>query len=259
MKKQKTKKKNRNHDFPNVAVPGPRYEWRADVVRWYNRWLRDEQNHIEDEPAFTLFVRESCPPGPLDPLPGYWRYLPEEFSSVRLYMTSAHELATSLPGTLAQVYQGTPYRASTGTAATDPSLIWWGELLNNMAPLDNDSLVYDYRLTDALEVVGLVNVSLAINSDAANISFWFARLEDYDPATGAVTMVTGASLNSAQRDSSTDPTSMAPHSNYTLSFYLHWTAYAFKAGHHLRIALTNSLYHVNVPSPFQFDMKLLVN
>lgn len=109
------------------------------------------------------------------------------------------------------------------------------------------------------EVLGFINVSLYINSDATNISFWYVRFEDFDPSTGESTFVTGGAINSAQRDDSQNPTPMKTFSNYTLTFQLHWTAYSFAVGRCMRLSVTNSLFHMDVPSPYPFTAQLLVD
>ena len=65
-----------NHSFPHDATPGPAIEWRADAVRWWDRWLKGEENGVEDEPPLAVFVCDSRPPDPsLAEIPGEWRWL----------------------------------------------------------------------------------------------------------------------------------------------------------------------------------------
>ena len=33
-----------NHAFPDDMTPGPHTEWRHDVVRWWNHWLKDSKS-----------------------------------------------------------------------------------------------------------------------------------------------------------------------------------------------------------------------
>ena len=53
-----------NHTFPHNAVPGPAIEWRADAVRWWDRWLKGAGNGIMSEPPVTVYVRHWHPPDP---------------------------------------------------------------------------------------------------------------------------------------------------------------------------------------------------
>jgi uncharacterized protein len=63
-----------NHAFPHDGEPGPAIEWRREVVRWFDRWLKDEEPGIEDEPRLAVYLRSWHPPDPdLAAVPGRWR------------------------------------------------------------------------------------------------------------------------------------------------------------------------------------------
>ncbi len=65
-----------NHVFPHDAVPGPEIEWRADVLRWWDRWLKGKETGIEDEPSFAVYMRRPYPPGVgVTTIPGDWRFV----------------------------------------------------------------------------------------------------------------------------------------------------------------------------------------
>jgi hypothetical protein len=74
------------------------------------------------------------------------------------------------------------------------------------------------------------------------------RLEDVGP-DGAVTMVTGAALNGAQRDSMREPTPLAPGQDYSLTVPLHVTSWVFPRGHRVRLAISNALWPMIWPTP----------
>jgi putative CocE/NonD family hydrolase len=44
------------HVLPDMSPLEP-WDWLADVERWFDRWLRDEPNGADDDPAVTYFVR----------------------------------------------------------------------------------------------------------------------------------------------------------------------------------------------------------
>ena len=45
--------------------PGPGFDGKAEIVRWFNHWLRDENenNALMKEPDITLFIRTSLTTG----------------------------------------------------------------------------------------------------------------------------------------------------------------------------------------------------
>ncbi len=72
--------------------------------------------------------------------------------------------------------------------------------MTDQRPVDAFSLTYDSQvLTEDMAILGLPRVSLRVAADAP-LADWFVRLSDVAP-DGRVTMVTGAGINGAQRDS----------------------------------------------------------
>jgi predicted acyl esterase len=42
------------HKYPHLGVPGPAIGYLQEVVRWFDRWLRDVPNGAEDGPALRI-------------------------------------------------------------------------------------------------------------------------------------------------------------------------------------------------------------
>jgi len=55
------------HSMPEYSNrnPGPSYDGKAEMVRWFNYWLKDDSQHsdILEEPDITLFIRTSLTTG----------------------------------------------------------------------------------------------------------------------------------------------------------------------------------------------------
>ena len=57
-----------------AVLPGPWIDLTAEMAKWFDRWLRDEQNGIDAEPQVTIFHRRSTAPEPdLREVNGTWR------------------------------------------------------------------------------------------------------------------------------------------------------------------------------------------
>jgi putative CocE/NonD family hydrolase len=62
------------HPRPATTGPGPRIDHVPVMARWWDRWLRDVRNGVDDEPPVTAFVRRYAPPEPdADSWPGGWQ------------------------------------------------------------------------------------------------------------------------------------------------------------------------------------------
>jgi predicted acyl esterase len=233
------------HDFPHSAVPGPAIEWREVAVRWWDRWLKDEPNGIEDEPALAVYVRRWHAPDPsIEVIPGAWRWVegwpPPDASGIELFPHENGSLR-SVPGT---GEHRLAYVADAGVEAGH----WWGEVPVDQAPLDAACLSYDAPpLDEDLVVVGMPVARLRVSADAP-LAHWFARLCDVAP-DGTSVLVAGAGVNGAHRKSSFDPVPMEPGEPFEVEIEMHFTAWTFEAGHRIRLAVSNSMWPMIWPTP----------
>ena len=59
------------------SLPGPNIDLVPEMIRWWDRWLKDEDNGIDREPPIVLFAQRSTRPGATRrEMRGAWRYEP---------------------------------------------------------------------------------------------------------------------------------------------------------------------------------------
>jgi uncharacterized protein len=233
------------HDDPGTADPGPSIAWRELAIRWWDHWLKGQDNGIMDEPRLTVFVRDAHPPdASLAMTPGTWRF--EDWPITRThwrrwYASADHRLAeVPLRGTGVDSLR---YLAGVGTAAP----VWWGDPTGNMAADDGGSLLYDSPiLPDTVEIIGFPRVRLGVTVPVPIVD-WTVRLEDVWP-DGRVGLVTGALVSGPQRLSRTVPSALMPGEPTDLSTALHFTTWRFPAGHRIRLAVSNAQFPMAWPT-----------
>ncbi|HZQ23898.1 MAG TPA: CocE/NonD family hydrolase [Terriglobales bacterium] len=236
-----------NHTFPHDAVPGPQIEWREDAVRWFDYWLKGNDTGVLNDPKLIIYMRGWYPPDPnLVTVPGEWRvensWPPTDAKSSTFFFQPDHALATQAAAS--DVNHQLKYVPSIGAEAG----FWWGELLTDQRPVDAFSLVYDSTpLEQELGILGRPHAILQASSTAP-LADWFARLSDVAP-DGTVTLVTGAGLNSAQRESLSDPQDVEAGKTYPLDVEMHLTSWVFPKGHRIRVAISNALWPMIWPAP----------
>jgi predicted acyl esterase len=242
------------HDWPDNGVPGPHYEWRREIVRWWDYWLRGQNTGVLDEPRFAVFVRDThLPDAALKTTPGRWRY--EDWPIKRtawkkFYPERNHQLVAELRK--AGIHH-LKYVPSSGVAAG----YWWGDPTGDMRHEDADSLVYDGEVLDEkIEIIGFPRIRLKVSADA-KLAHWIVRLEDIHP-DGQVSLVAGGLLNGAQRNSRLFPEDLTPGEVYELDFPLHFTTWTFRPGHRIRLAVSNALFPMIWPTPYQMTSKLFL-
>jgi uncharacterized protein len=241
-----------NHGFPNDSDYGPLYEWRDQAVRWFDYWLKGRETGVMADPKVIVYQQHWRPPGAQSQdVPGEWRaetWPPAGLTPTTLYLQPERGLGSVPSGAQTDQLRNVP---SAGVEAG----FWWGELLTDQRPVDAYSLTYDsMALSEDFAILGLPRMKLNVAADAS-LADWFVRLSDVAP-DGSVTMITGAGINGAQRDSMADPKDLTPGKVYPLSFDLHLASWVFPKGHRIRIAISNALWPMNWPTPYPMTTSL---
>ncbi len=242
-----------NHTFPNDAGFGPRIEWRNEAVRFFDHWLKGRDTGVERDPRLVIYMQHWHPPDPnLESVPGEWRredvWPPKDAKSKTLFMQPNYSLTQDAP---ADGVHELKYVPSVGVEAG----FWWGELLSDVRPVDAFSLVYDSApLKGDVAILGRPRALLRASATAP-LADWFARLSDVAP-DGEVTQITGAGINGAQRDSMSEPRDLEPGKMYALNVEMHLTSWVFPKGHRIRVAISNALWPMMLPTPYAMTTSL---
>ena len=242
------------HDWPDNGVPGPNYEWRHELVRWWDYWLKDKDTGIMSDAPLALFMREGHGPDmDLKTTPGHW--ISEQWPIPgttwrKFYPSENRQLTTTLENEAVEKLRYAPsYGVQTG--------LWWGEPTGDIRPDDAGALAFDSPvLTESFEIAGFPQVRLRVSADAP-LAHWVARLEDVQP-DGTVSLVGGMLLNGSQRNSRLKPELLVPNEVYDLEFEMHFTTWTFTPGHRVRIAVSNSLFPMIWPTPYPMTTKLFL-
>ena len=242
-----------NHSFPNNADFGPRVEWRDQAVRWFDYWLKGRDTGVMGDPRLVIYMQHWHPPDPnLETVSGEWRredvWPPVDAKKTTFYLQSNHSLSDSAGTTDAHRLKYVP---TVGVEAG----FWWGELLSDPRPVDAFSLVYDSApLETDVAILGRPQALLRASA-SAKLADWFARLSDVAPE-GTVTQITGAGINGAQRESMSEPRDLEPDKIYPLSIEMHLTSWVFPKGHRIRVAISNALWPMILPTPYAMTTSL---
>jgi hypothetical protein len=218
-----------SHMSPATSTPGPHIDLVPELIRWFARWLRDEPNGIDEEPAITVFVRRSTRPEPdLAEMRGEWRsepvWPPER---LRERVLKPAEERTDL----IEVFGDVGTAAWISCAGKPP----WGLPLDQRED-DARSLVYEWaQLADELEVLGHPRLRLTLTSPEP-VAFLSAKLCDVFP-DGTSALVSRGVLNLTHRDGHDDPKPLEPGAPTLVEVELEATSWIFEPGHRVRLSL----------------------
>lgn len=238
------------HGWPLLGTPAPAIGFLQETLRWWDKWLKGIETGIMDEPRYRVWMQDAVPrTAGRDSQPGRW-VAEEQWPSARIVPRRLH----LNPGRLAAT-------AEAETSLTHCSLQYNGRASGAWCPyatgadLDSDqqvddglSLIFDsLPLAAGVEILGapVVELELAVDRPAALIA---VRLCDVD-AHGRSARVTYGVLNLSHRGSHEEPTPLEPGRRYHVRLQLNDIAYAFPAGHRIRLALSTSYWPIVWPSP----------
>ncbi|MFC4496547.1 CocE/NonD family hydrolase [Streptomyces ovatisporus] len=241
-----------SHKFPHLGQPGPAIGYLQEVVRWWDHWLKDEDNGAMDGPMLRTWMQESVPPSTsYEERPGRWvgeRTWPSPYIERVSRPLSRHtvnepgatvgdeELTVQSPLSVGQ------FAGKWASYSAPPDLPY------DQREEDGGSLVFDTEaLTERVEILGTPSVELEF-SVSEPVAMVAARLSDVAP-DGRATRVTYGLLNLTRRDGTDEPEPLEPGRRYRATVQLNGVGQAFPPGHRIRLSLSTSYWPLAWPPP----------
>ncbi|ABM62267.1 CocE/NonD family hydrolase [Halorhodospira halophila] len=239
------------HAFPHAAVPGPRIGMFQEAVRWWDHWLKDAETGIMDEPMLRVWLEEWVRPSPhLAYRPGRW-VAEAQWPSRRIRPRRWHLNVGALGEAPDTPEDAVRVRSPQTTGLKGGEFYGYGA--EGEGPLDQreddgKSLVFDSDpLSQRLEILGSPEVNLAFTVDRP-VAMAVVRLNDVAP-DGTSARVTYGALNLCHREGHANPRPLQPGTRYRVRIPLNDIAYAFPAGHTVRISISTAYWPLIWPSP----------
>ena len=238
------------HALPHMARPGPAIGFLQEALRWWDHWLKDVDTGIMDEPMLRVWMGDWVRPAKLvADWPGRW-VAETAWPGTGIAMTAFALNADGL-GAVAAAAGDLRLRSpqTTGLRAGYQCSYGLGpDLSDDQRTDDAHSLCFDSPPLDAPhEILGepWVDLELACDRPQALLA---VRLCDVAPDGSSLRTSYGL-LNLSHRDGDTCPTPLEPGRSYRVRVDLCGIAYAFPAGHRIRLALSNAYWPIAWPSP----------
>jgi putative CocE/NonD family hydrolase len=215
-------------------------------LRWFDYWLKGEQNGILDEPPVRLFVMGE----------NRWRdadaWPPSNVHVQEWYLRSSGRAASlSGDGSLSRQVPGdeppdvfvylphAPVPSQGGTSCCLPETAPMGPFEQSSVEIRNDVLIYSTPPLDRdLEVTGTVELVLYAATNVTDTD-WTAKLVDVDERGYAVNLCDGI-IRTRFRDSLEHPTPIEPDRIYEYRIRVGSTSNLFKRGHRVRLEVSSS-------------------
>lgn len=214
-------------------------------LHWFDRWLKDVDNGIDQEPPVMIFVMgidewrtEADWPLPDTQYQPYYLYSNGGANT----LNGDGTLSTEPPGDEpSDVYLFNPLRPvpTVGGQVILPGGNAMGPRDQREVELRDDVLVYNTPvLEQTVEVTGPIELRLFVSSSAPDTDFT-GKLVDVYP-DGRAMILTEGILRARYRNSFTDPELMEPGTVYELRLNLWATSNVFLPGHRIRLEVSSS-------------------
>ena len=237
------------HKYPHFAKPGPQIGFLQECLRWWDRWLKDIDTGVEQDPAFRAYMMESARPATdYECRAGRWisdDVWPSQNLTISRYHLTAGGLDRQPGGGTQTICSPQTTGLSSGEYSSFGSAAEWP---GDQRIDDAGSLVFDSQaLAERVEIFGAAVVNLTIRSTQPQANL-VVRLSDL-AGDGAATRISFGMLNLCHRESHEKPSALDPRETYRVRITLDQIAYAVPAGHKLRIAISTAYWPFIWPSP----------
>jgi uncharacterized protein len=219
-----------------------------EMVRWWDRWLKDIRNGVDEEPPVAIFVQGS----------NEWRYETEwpiaRTVPRRLYPSSDGRLATE-PPPRSEVFPY-EYDSRVGLDAAGYN----GHRLHLAIPSDQSaddhaSLVFtSASLQEDLEITGEPRMTAVLSADTSELTL-VAKLCLVD-ADGRSRMISRGNANPARTDAHAEMSPLEPGQPRKVSFAMHPTSVVARAGERLRLSIAGADFPELWPTPIPYTMQI---
>ncbi|AZL60645.1 CocE/NonD family hydrolase [Tabrizicola piscis] len=246
------------HQYPHMAVPGPRVGFLQIALRWWDRWLKGIANGAEGDPAYRAYVLHSAPPdASAAQRPGHW-VAESTWPSARVTQTSLALSPRSVlggPGGALDRQIATPQTLGLAAGEFFPMGLD-AEMPADQAGDDARAVCFETPpLVDDLQLFGAARLTLRLMSDKPK-ALVIARLCDVAPDGSSVRIAHGM-LNLCHRDSREAPSPVPMGQPLEIGVTLDQMAYRLARGHRLRLSLSTTYWPFVWPSPEAATLTLL--
>jgi len=240
------------HKYPHLATPEPRIGFLEEAAKWWDAWLKGDDNGVMDAPRYAVYMMESARADARSAQRRDGRWLAEsQWPSPRVRMREFVLAGDALCADAAP-QDGEAVVASpqhTGVACGEYCAMWGGpEAPGDQRVDDANSLVYDSApLTERLEILGAPLLRLRLRCDKPQAHL-IVRLCDIHPG-GASSRISYGVLNLAHRAGFDKARPLKPGEVCDIKIQLDDIAIALPPGHRLRLAVSNAYWPLLWPAP----------
>jgi uncharacterized protein len=237
------------HALPDLSPVSP-IGGAHEIVRWWDRWLKDVRNEVENEPPVTIFVQGR----------DEWRYESEwpiaRTAHQRLYLTGRGKLSSSPPSRMETVSYKYDSRVGTGSIGYNGHRLHLGVPADQSAD-DHASISFTGSpLERDLEITGEPRIQVVLSANVHELTL-VAKLclVSHD---GSSRVISRGNANPARADAHAVLAPLQPGERRRISFSMKPTSIVARAGERLRLCLAGSDFPELWPTPTPYTAEIYI-
>ena len=229
------------HHYPDKGHPGPGIGFQEVMLDWWRHWLLADETTTPGWPRVRAWIREfDTPADSIDKRSGKWvqSAAPKECTNpVNWYLANG-----SLIESRSTLRSDLPLDLHVGTTGADTGYFGrFGGLPPDQRGDDDASLCFNTEpLEKDLLIYGALELDLELEADDPRRQLCL-RLNDVAP-DGTSARITWAVRNLVLNDDLDAPETPVPDGRRTIYIRFPYTAYRIRAGHKLRLAVSQSYW-----------------
>ena len=245
------------HLYPHEGSPGPKVDFVAEVIRFWDHHLKGIDTGLMDEPPFRFYLQSSAPPEPRAAIrEGVWV---EEavWPSPHVETLVLHLNAGGL---------GEQAEAGAALSICSPQTFGsaGGDMCSFAIPGDKPAdcridaggaLNFHGPVTEGLDLLGQPVAHLTLSADRP-MAMVAVLLVDEAP-DGTQTLISRGFANLMHRASETEPAAVVPGEEMEISVPLHGIGYRLAPGHRLVVQVASTYWPVLWPMPEPVTLNLI--
>lgn len=246
------------HVYPQDGTPAPAIGFLQEGVRWWDRWLKGEDNDVMAGPRVQAWLCDSQPPSSQRPAAkgewvGFNSGTADNVTACTWYLAHG-QLNTQPKGSAGWINVCSPQ--THGLMGGE----WMGAGVLGESPADQriddgQAVVFDGEpLAEPLALFGFPVFSVVLKSDKP-AAMLYVRLSDVAP-DGAVNRVTHGWVNLAHLQGQDRHVPLTPGEPVTVNVQLDAIAWRFAAGHRIRVSLATTFWPMIWPMAEEATLSL---
>ena len=246
------------HKYPHFAAPEPRIGFLQEMLRWWDRWLKDKDTGVDNDPDYRAYIMDSVVPQRwFDQRPGRWvsekAWPSNDIATIEYHLGEQGQLIDQ-PAAIQQIINSP---LDCGLAAGEYFPFTYGpELPDNQLDDDARSACFDSDvLSAAIDIIGAPTIRLRLSADKPMAQL-IVRLCDLR-ADGSSAFISLGVLNLTHRHSHATPQLLNPGEEFEVTIALDQVAYRIPAGSKLRIAISTCYWPLIWPAPERASVTLM--